>query len=171
MLTFIDMVCTVAQSRHSRLVIPHDFLLLPSRCRVRASVQLHVFPCLLKPGPGYLAIHRSLESGLTLGLGFSTCSYLRTTMSTEQKPETNDSLEKADSQVDTSGSEHLADFGGESLLPPPPTLTVEEERKLWRKIDIRLMPILALMYLFSFLDRGRPYQCWLNLRLTSHLCS
>ncbi|KAJ7209780.1 MFS general substrate transporter [Mycena pura] len=79
-------------------------------------------------------------------------------MSTEQKPETNDSLEKAsDSQVDASGSEHLADFGGESLLPPPPTLTAEEERKLWRKIDIRLMPILALMYLFSFLDRGRPF--------------
>ncbi|PPQ68016.1 hypothetical protein CVT24_002925 [Panaeolus cyanescens] len=46
------------------------------------------------------------------------------------------------------------DFGGESSLPPPPTLTPEEERKLWRKIDIRLMPILSLMYLLSFLDRG-----------------
>jgi len=46
------------------------------------------------------------------------------------------------------------DFGGESNLPPPPTLSPEEERKLWRKIDLRLMPILSLMYLFSFLDRG-----------------
>ncbi|KAF8153406.1 MFS general substrate transporter [Crassisporium funariophilum] len=46
------------------------------------------------------------------------------------------------------------DFGGESTLPPPPTLTDEEERRLWRKIDLRLMPILSLMYLLSFLDRG-----------------
>lgn len=45
-------------------------------------------------------------------------------------------------------------FGGESNLPPPPTLSPKEERKLWRKIDLRLMPILSLMYLFSFLDRG-----------------
>ncbi|PPR02802.1 hypothetical protein CVT26_009588 [Gymnopilus dilepis] len=46
------------------------------------------------------------------------------------------------------------DFGGESSLPPPPTLTAEEERKLWRKVDLRLMPILSLMYLLSFMDRG-----------------
>ncbi|KAF9255008.1 MFS general substrate transporter [Marasmius fiardii PR-910] len=39
-------------------------------------------------------------------------------------------------------------------LSPPPKLTEAEERKLWRKIDRRLMPILCLMYLFSFLDRG-----------------
>ena len=36
----------------------------------------------------------------------------------------------------------------------PPTLTPEEETKIWRKIDMRLMPILTLLYLFSFLDRG-----------------
>lgn len=53
------------------------------------------------------------------------------------------------------------DFGNESKLPPPPTLTVEEENKLWRKIDLRLLPILSLIYLFSFLDRG---ECW-NLAL------
>ena len=35
-----------------------------------------------------------------------------------------------------------------------PALTPEEETKAWRKVDIRLMPILALLYLFSFLDRG-----------------
>ncbi|KDQ27206.1 hypothetical protein PLEOSDRAFT_1113357 [Pleurotus ostreatus PC15] len=40
--------------------------------------------------------------------------------------------------------------------PPltPPTLTEAQQKKLWRKIDARLMPILCLMYLFSFLDRG-----------------
>ncbi|KAJ7680723.1 MFS general substrate transporter [Mycena polygramma] len=68
------------------------------------------------------------------------------------------SLEKAsDTQLTSTpsagGSEHF-DFGGESSLPPPPTLTAEEERKLWQKIDLRLMPILSLMYLVSFLDRG-----------------
>ncbi|KAF4594385.1 hypothetical protein EYR40_009189 [Pleurotus pulmonarius] len=35
-----------------------------------------------------------------------------------------------------------------------PTLTAAQQKKLWRKIDARLMPILCLMYLFSFLDRG-----------------
>ncbi|TFK52785.1 MFS general substrate transporter [Heliocybe sulcata] len=46
---------------------------------------------------------------------------------------------------------HYAD---ESTLEPPPDLTEEEERKLWRKVDLRLMPILSLMQLCSFLDRG-----------------
>ncbi|KAK0213610.1 MFS general substrate transporter [Armillaria fumosa] len=48
----------------------------------------------------------------------------------------------------------IDNFGGEATLPPPPELTEEQEKKLWRKIDLRLMPILSLMYLFSFLDRG-----------------
>ena len=38
--------------------------------------------------------------------------------------------------------------------PVPPVLSEEEERRLWRKVDMRLMPILTLMYLCSFLDRG-----------------
>ena len=46
------------------------------------------------------------------------------------------------------------DFGGDSTLPPPPTLTLEEEKRIYRKIDLRIMPILVLMYLCSFLDRG-----------------
>lgn len=29
-----------------------------------------------------------------------------------------------------------------------------DERKLLRKMDLRLMPMLTLLYLFSFLDRG-----------------
>lgn len=39
-------------------------------------------------------------------------------------------------------------------LPPPPVLDHEQERRLYRKIDLRLMPILSIMYLCSFLDRG-----------------
>jgi hypothetical protein len=35
-----------------------------------------------------------------------------------------------------------------------PQLTAEQEKKLWRKVDLRLMPILSLMYLVAFLDRG-----------------
>ena len=35
-----------------------------------------------------------------------------------------------------------------------PRLTPEQERKLWRKVDMRLVPILSLMYLLAFLDRG-----------------
>ncbi|KAF9230451.1 MFS general substrate transporter [Melanogaster broomeanus] len=35
-----------------------------------------------------------------------------------------------------------------------PALTAEQEVKLWRKIDLRLLPIITLMYLFSFMDRG-----------------
>ncbi|KAI0804538.1 MFS general substrate transporter [Irpex lacteus] len=48
----------------------------------------------------------------------------------------------------------LPDSKNESTLPPPPTLTPEQEKKLYRKIDLWLMPILTLMYLASFLDRG-----------------
>lgn len=45
-------------------------------------------------------------------------------------------------------------YGGEDTLPPPPDFTPEQQKALYRKIDLRLMPILTLMYLCSFLDRG-----------------
>ncbi|KAF9234654.1 MFS general substrate transporter [Melanogaster broomeanus] len=35
-----------------------------------------------------------------------------------------------------------------------PALTAEQEAKLWRRIDLRLIPIITLMYLLSFMDRG-----------------
>lgn len=54
----------------------------------------------------------------------------------------------------TTNEEDDVDFGGERSLPPPPTLTPEQESRLWRKVDLRLMPILTLMYLFSYMDRG-----------------
>lgn len=36
----------------------------------------------------------------------------------------------------------------------PPVLTAEEEKRLWRKVDMRLIPISVLLYLMSYLDRG-----------------
>ncbi|KAJ3808869.1 MFS general substrate transporter [Lentinula aff. lateritia] len=60
--------------------------------------------------------------------------------------------EKAsDKQLETASD---YEFGGESQLPRPPVLSEDNERKLWRKIDLRLMPILCVMYLMSFMDRG-----------------
>lgn len=49
------------------------------------------------------------------------------------------------------GSKGAPDLSG-SIVPH--TLTPEEEARVWRKIDLRLIPILALLYLFSFIDRG-----------------
>lgn len=57
----------------------------------------------------------------------------------------------------------LPDSKNESTLPPPPTLTPEQEKKLYRKIDLWLMPILTLMYLASFLDRGERFAARLQL--------
>lgn len=50
----------------------------------------------------------------------------------------------------------------------PPTLTPEEEAKIWRKIDVRLIPILALLYLFCFLDRGISYHFSASFWRVSH---
>ncbi|KAJ8474823.1 hypothetical protein ONZ51_g6965 [Trametes cubensis] len=41
-----------------------------------------------------------------------------------------------------------------SSLPPPPNLTAEEEKRLWRKIDMRLIPISTALYLVSYVDRS-----------------
>jgi hypothetical protein len=72
--------------------------------------------------------------------------------------ETPDPLTEKQDRLSTSKGDtdsEPIDFGGDSKLPPPPQLTAEQEKKLWRKIDMRLMPILSLMYLTSFLDRGK----------------
>ena len=47
---------------------------------------------------------------------------------------------------------------------PPMQLTPEEERRIYRKIDLRLLPILTIMYLASYLDRGT-----FSIRLSSRL--
>ncbi|TKA51422.1 hypothetical protein B0A53_05335 [Rhodotorula sp. CCFEE 5036] len=41
-----------------------------------------------------------------------------------------------------------------SIQPPARMFTPEEEDKLYRKVDYRIMPILSLLYLLSFMDRG-----------------
>jgi len=41
-----------------------------------------------------------------------------------------------------------------SIATNVPQFTPEQQKAVWAKIDRRLMPILALLYLFSFLDRG-----------------
>ncbi|KIK77707.1 hypothetical protein PAXRUDRAFT_165975 [Paxillus rubicundulus Ve08.2h10] len=35
-----------------------------------------------------------------------------------------------------------------------PALTVAQETKFWRRIDLRVMPVVVLIFLFSSLDRG-----------------
>ncbi|KAI6120135.1 major facilitator superfamily domain-containing protein [Pisolithus croceorrhizus] len=42
--------------------------------------------------------------------------------------------------------------------PSPVNLGPERERKLWRKIDFRLVPMISFMYLFSFMDRGEYFR-------------
>ena len=67
------------------------------------------------------------------------------------------SIEKAgeDSIVEVASVKPVAiAYGGEEALPPPPDLTPAQVKALYRKIDMKLMPILTLMYLCSFLDRG-----------------
>ena len=44
-------------------------------------------------------------------------------------------------------------YRGEGL-PAPPVLTQEEEKRLWRKIDWHIVPIITVMYLCSFVDRS-----------------
>ncbi|KAF9230764.1 major facilitator superfamily domain-containing protein [Melanogaster broomeanus] len=42
----------------------------------------------------------------------------------------------------------------EPAVVPCSVFTAEQETKLWRKIDLQLVPIVTVMYLFSFMDRG-----------------
>ncbi|KAI0696756.1 MFS general substrate transporter [Cerioporus squamosus] len=43
---------------------------------------------------------------------------------------------------------------GHDTAERPPVLTRKEQRRLWRKVDLRLMPTVTIMYLCSFLDRA-----------------
>jgi len=63
------------------------------------------------------------------------------------------SLEKTDG-TEKSPLDVTVIFRGEDNLPPPPQLSEAEEKKLWRKVDLRLLPILTLLYLVSFIDKG-----------------
>ncbi|OSC99289.1 MFS general substrate transporter [Trametes coccinea BRFM310] len=74
-----------------------------------------------------------------------------------QRSSPTDSVEKGSIEIleevvpEPSGQEFS---GKHDSLPPPPTLTGAEERRIWRKIDIRLLPMLTVMYLVASLDRS-----------------
>ncbi|RDB15711.1 High-affinity nicotinic acid transporter [Hypsizygus marmoreus] len=57
-------------------------------------------------------------------------------------------------EVTQDNASDILKLEGESSEPPPPVFTAAQEKKLWRKIDLKLMPILALLYMLSFIDRG-----------------
>ncbi|OCH85119.1 MFS general substrate transporter [Obba rivulosa] len=77
-------------------------------------------------------------------------------MLSSQNDDSSGSIEKGQIQMIQSpvAKEIVLDYGGDMTLPPPPVLTPEEERALWQKVDMRIMPIVTIMYLCSFLDRG-----------------
>ena len=51
-------------------------------------------------------------------------------------------------------------------LEHPPVLTQKEQKQLWRKVDLRLMPVVVVMYLCSFLDRANIGE---GVDLSSHI--
>lgn len=53
-----------------------------------------------------------------------------------------------------SDTSRVLSYSGEEGLPAPPVLTQEEEKRLWRKIDWHILPIITVMYLCSFVDRS-----------------
>ena len=48
----------------------------------------------------------------------------------------------------------ILSYGGDSELPPPPSLTTQEEKRLYRKIDWHIIPIITMMYLSLSVDRS-----------------
>lgn len=56
-------------------------------------------------------------------------------------------------EIECSRSIDIEESNGTPLRPSP-----AEEAKLYRKIDLRIMPILVVMYTCSFLDRGRRFR-------------
>ncbi|KAL8277541.1 hypothetical protein RQP46_010096 [Phenoliferia psychrophenolica] len=59
--------------------------------------------------------------------------------------------------------QYIENPAGDSVLRRPTRVfTPEEEAKLYRKIDLRIMPILSLLYLLSFMDRGNVGNARLN---------
>ena len=85
---------------------------------------------------------------------FSTPMLLRHTEGrramTNDSPDDSSQHEKATEVIveDVKTTNSLSD------VEPPIILTSEEESRLYRKIDLRLMPILTTLQVFSFMDRG-----------------
>lgn len=49
-----------------------------------------------------------------------------------------------------------------------PRIDSTESKRILRKVDLRVIPILAILYFLSFLDRGNPFQ-WLRTILNYNL--
>lgn len=54
-----------------------------------------------------------------------------------------------------------------NTLDPP--VTPEEEKRVKRKIDLRLPPFLLILYMFTWLDRGALGTCWTSLPTHTYL--
>ena len=74
------------------------------------------------------------------------------------KPDTGDSSSVSVDEEKKVGYEvAVDDASGVEGTPPCPDLTPEQQKRAYRKVDLRLLPILTIMYLASFLDRGACY--------------
>ncbi|KAF8125325.1 MFS general substrate transporter [Boletus edulis] len=59
-----------------------------------------------------------------------------------------------DAKKGTDLSKHDEQSYGAEVTVCPIKLTAAQERRIWRRIDLRLMPIITIIYLLSFMDRG-----------------
>ena len=76
-------------------------------------------------------------------------------MKPEASDSTSGSLDEKRGECEVAEKASVDDAGAnEGSVPPPPRLSPEEQKRAYRKVDLRLMPMLTLMYLASFLDRG-----------------
>ena len=84
-------------------------------------------------------------------------------MSVDQHPSLpivmHDLTDKVSEDTDLPATIDKTTYGGEELLPPPPVLTPEHERRLWRRIDWRFVPIMTMLCSASFLDRSNVGEC------------
>ena len=69
-------------------------------------------------------------------------------------------VEEARTVLDKS---QILSYGGDSELPPPPSLTPQEEKRLYRKIDWHIIPIITMMYLSLSVDRSNIGACFKTL--------
>ncbi|BGP20796.1 hypothetical protein JCM10213_008933 [Rhodosporidiobolus nylandii] len=64
------------------------------------------------------------------------------------------------SSLDAGVDEKGQTVGG--IRKPARTFTKEEEDKIYRKVDVRLLPVVSFLYLLSFMDRGNIGNARLN---------
>lgn len=89
--------------------------------------------------------------------------FLSSSMSVDQHPSLPtvmpDLTDKVSEDTDLPATIDKTTHGGEESLPPPPVLTPEHERRLWRRIDWRFVPIMTMLCSASFLDRSNIGEC------------